>query len=145
MLMFELLIFMFELLPMLILLFDIEPFDIEPFDIELLPVEVEPLLPVEVEPLFMFVEFMFEFIIMFVFLLALLLALLAVPGSQAMLIAPKANTAERAKVFFILKSISCLLKKLSVYYFMRLIGRTCSFNTIYPRIFKNIGQYKILK
>jgi hypothetical protein len=123
MLMFEFFMFMFELLLMLI--FELLPmliFELLLMLIFELPVDVEPVLPVEVEPLFMFDEFMFvEFIIIFEFLFMLLLALLAVPGSQAMLIAPNANIAERAKVFFILKSISCLLKKI-IYFIIYAIG-----------------------
>lgn len=51
---------------------------------------------------FIFIEFMFiELEFVFVVVLVLVLALVLVPDSQAIPNAPKAKTAERAKVFFI--------------------------------------------
>jgi len=94
--------------PFLIILLFIEPEFIEPEFIE--PEFIEPEF---IEPEFIELEFIiivFEFIIFEFILLALVLVLAASP--QAIPNALIANTAERAKVFFILFKFSCLLQRL---------------------------------
>ncbi len=59
-----------------------------------------------------FDEFIVEFIVEFIILLVLVLELFAA-SPQAIPNALKVNTAERAKVFFILIKFSCLLQRLS--------------------------------
>jgi hypothetical protein len=108
----------FDMLPFDIEPFDIEPFDIEPFDIEpfdMLPFDIEPfdIEPFDIEPFDIepFEFIIFEFII-FEFIRLALVLVFAV--SQAIPNAPKANTAERAKVFFICIYFSCLLKRFNL-------------------------------
>ena len=97
---------------------DIELPLIELPDIELPPIEL-PLIelpdielpPIELPPIVLD-----EFIIIFEFdRLALALPLVVVASPQAIPNALIANTAERAKVFFILIKFSCLLLKIDIY------------------------------
>jgi hypothetical protein len=85
------------------------------------------------------VEFMVEFVVEFIGLLALAFPLVLPPVvSQAIPIAPKANTAERAKVFFIIFNILLSSSKL-------IIICQLFFKQSCPRnYFWNIGQYKFL-
>jgi len=95
----------------------IEPEFIEPEFIEPEFIEPEFIEPEFIEPEFIEPEFIiivFEFIILEFILLALVLVLAASP--QAIPNALIANTAERAKVFFILFKFSCLLQRLFYYF-----------------------------
>lgn len=93
----------------------IEPEFIEPEFIEPEFIEPEFIEPEFIEPEFIEPEFIvpiFEFIFEFLFALPVLV-LAASP--QAIPKALTANTAERAKVFFILLKFSCLLQRLNYY------------------------------
>jgi hypothetical protein len=112
--------------------FDIPPFVIPPFDMPLFDM---PLLDI---PLFDIPLLdMFDIFAIFEFADLLALTLTLVVDSQAIPNAPSANTAERAKVFFI-SIVSPVFSKDLFYYLQPLFKRSCS------KIFKfwHNGQYR---
>ena len=138
--------FMFEFIIMLPLL-DIDELPMFEFiimlpfpDIVELPMfEFIAMLPVVVDvPIFEFI-IMFEFAILeFIMFEFILLALVLAVSVQAIPIAPKTKTPERAIIFFILFKVSCLLQRLIIIYL------SCKKITAlsHPIYFWNIGQYK---
>lgn len=94
--------------------FDIE-FDALPAIFDMLPAVFD--IEFDMLPIVFDIVFDIEFDIMFVFvLLAFVAFVLVVSPAQAIPRAPKANTPERAIIFFILLKVSCLLQRLIIHF-----------------------------